>query len=202
MYSQGDARKTRKEKIAGLKLVVCATLMGRATPVFREDNWREQKEPYPGADSHVSNKGQEYIVFSNARILPCYVIHLHWGTSTPKTFRWITKLVHNRREGTVNKRRTAGVLAPGDVKRLKDERLARARKFFAYGFGPVEGNKLVIEDIADSDDDEEDYGWHYEQNNVDFFNGKGQEEQTIWDWKPNGLRMKDQYGRERREILS
>lgn len=52
----------------------------------------------------------------------------------------------------MNKKKTTEAMAPGDVRRLREERLARARKFFAYGFGPVESNKLVVEDIADTDD--------------------------------------------------
>lgn len=42
-YSTSDASKMRKDEISGLKLIVCATLMGRAAPVFREDNWRKQR---------------------------------------------------------------------------------------------------------------------------------------------------------------
>lgn len=52
----------------------------------------------------------------------------------------------------MNKKKTTEAMAPGDVRQLREERLARARKFFAYGFGPVESNKLVVEDIADTDD--------------------------------------------------
>lgn len=163
--------------------------------MFREDNWREQTEPYPGVDSHVSNQGWEYIVFSSARVLPCYVTHLRWAVH-PWRFQWIHNLAHER-DIVLRKRRPRAFLAPGDVKRLKDERMARARKFFAYGFAPVEGNKLIIEDKSDSDDDEEGYGMHYGNNTIDFFEGKWQE-QSNWDWKPIGLRRKDQYGRERR----
>ncbi|KAJ3719109.1 hypothetical protein DFJ43DRAFT_1159261 [Lentinula guzmanii] len=48
--------------------------------------------------------------------------------------------------------------SPGDRQRLKENRLAQARKIFAYGFEPVSGTSIVIEDITDIEDDEEDYG--------------------------------------------
>ncbi|KAJ3984016.1 hypothetical protein F5890DRAFT_1554435 [Lentinula detonsa] len=54
----------------------------------------------------------------------------------------------------------------GDRQRLKENRLAQARKFFAYGFGPVPGTSVVIEHNADIEDDEEDYG-EYQTNRLD-----------------------------------
>ena len=62
-----------------MKLVVCGVLMGRTARVTRHDNWRNHSEPMPQADSHVANSGYEYIVFHEAQILPCYVLHLDWG---------------------------------------------------------------------------------------------------------------------------
>jgi hypothetical protein len=69
-YSEFDVHSTRSEEIPGFKLIVCAFLMGSAATVFREDNWRDQIHPYPGADAHVGNSGLEYIVSSAVRILP------------------------------------------------------------------------------------------------------------------------------------
>ena len=43
--------------------------------------------------------------------------------------------------------------------------MSRASKFFAYGFGPVSGNKIVIEEIGEIDDDEEEYG-DYQENRL------------------------------------
>jgi len=201
-YSEFDAHVTRSEEIPGFKLIVCATLMGRAARIFREDNWREQDKPYQGADSHVSNYGQEYIVFSAAQILPCYVIHLDWGEAPLRTLQQIQLRANNRVKPAKNPNPwTATVLAPGDAKRLKEERLAQGRKFFAYGFGPVDGNRIVIEEIADTSDDEEEYGEYYGQKaSVDFFDGVTGSEQSIWDWKSHKLR-KDQYGKARRADL-
>jgi hypothetical protein len=42
--------------------------------------------------------------------------------------------------------------------RAKDERLAQAKRFFAYGFGPVAGKKVIVEEVGAVSDDEEDYG--------------------------------------------
>ena len=68
-------------------------------------------------------------------------------------------------------------LAPGDKKCLQQERKARASKFFAYGFGPVSGKNIVIEEIGEVDDDEEDYG-EYQGRRVD----GGQMKTDIWNW--------------------
>lgn len=37
--------------------------MGTSSTMFRDDNRRDQTEPYPVADSHVANKQYEYVVF-------------------------------------------------------------------------------------------------------------------------------------------
>ena len=41
--------------------------------------------------------------------------------------------------------------------------MQRARKYLGYGFGPKEGDHFVVEEIADVDDDEEDYGQYQEE---------------------------------------
>ena len=40
--------------------------------------------------------------------------------------------------------------------------MQRARKYLGYGFGPKEGGQFVVEEIAEVDDDEEDYGRYQE----------------------------------------
>ena len=76
LYSTYNAAKTKPKKILGLQLLVCATVMGRAVQIVSEEDWREMSEPYPGANSHACNKGNEYIVFNSGQVLPCYVLHL------------------------------------------------------------------------------------------------------------------------------
>ncbi|CAJ2505117.1 Uu.00g125110.m01.CDS01 [Anthostomella pinea] len=62
-YTDSNCRATKPNEFFGVKLIVCATLMGRAAQIFRDDDWRTQSEPYEDADSHVDNGGREYIVF-------------------------------------------------------------------------------------------------------------------------------------------
>ncbi|KAJ2896515.1 hypothetical protein MKZ38_005468 [Zalerion maritima] len=145
----------------GLKLIVCATLMGRPAAVTRDDNWRCQYESYPGSDSHVANNKFEFIVFDSAAILPVYVIHLDWGNSNsdhvldiPKDPRdWV------KRKPNVSARRiVTDDFAAGDKKRAREAALARAKKYFPYGYGPATGGRFVVEEIGEVSEDEEDYG--------------------------------------------
>ena len=200
-YSSMDAAETRPSDLPGLKLIVCATLMGRTAQLNRGDDWRSRSEPYPGADSHAANNSLEYIVFDAAQILPCYVVHLDWGEDTERRVAAVRERAFQakqmRRRGVrdgIADDELPRFVSPGDLQRQKQERMAIGRKFFAYGFGPVSGNKLVIEDVAPVDDDEEDYGDYqaqrYEEN---------REAVSAWDWRPEieGWTDMDQYVDER-----
>ncbi|KAJ3796024.1 hypothetical protein GGU11DRAFT_171224 [Lentinula aff. detonsa] len=76
LSSGPQCQATKPVCIPGLKLLVCATIMGRHVRMIRTGNWRDQSRPSTGLDSHMANDGREYIVFNNAQILPCYVVHL------------------------------------------------------------------------------------------------------------------------------
>ncbi|KAI1745049.1 hypothetical protein F4680DRAFT_467285 [Xylaria scruposa] len=86
-YSGYYCHRTEPDEFFGLKLLVCATLMGRSAQISRAHNWREQTEPFKGADSHVANDGKEFIVFSPAQIIPVYLIHVDWGSGNRYYFR-------------------------------------------------------------------------------------------------------------------
>ncbi|KAI0471432.1 hypothetical protein F4859DRAFT_119687 [Xylaria cf. heliscus] len=86
-YSGYYCHRIEPDEFFGIKLLVCATLMGRSAKISRADNWRDQTEPYPGADSHVANDGKEYIVFSSSQIIPVYLIHIDWGRGNEYYFR-------------------------------------------------------------------------------------------------------------------
>ena len=73
-YSDNDAIATDISKYDGLKLIVCATIMGIAAHVGRADNFRGRDHPIEGATSHVGFSEMEYIVFSRAQMLPCMYI--------------------------------------------------------------------------------------------------------------------------------
>lgn len=86
-FRHGGAAKF--DELAGLKLIVCATIMGRCRYMTRDAYWFSQAEPWPGAHSHVADDMLEYVVFNEAQIIPCYVIHLDLGRDVA---RYIAKL--------------------------------------------------------------------------------------------------------------
>ncbi|KAJ3909545.1 hypothetical protein F5879DRAFT_32485 [Lentinula edodes] len=188
-YSGTQCQATKPGGIPGLKLLVCATIMGRHAQMTRGDNWRDQSKPYPGSDSHIANNGQEYIVFDNAQILPCYVVHLDWESSSEANDFVSEQLGRSGKRPRIDNN---DVSSPGDRQRLKENRLAQARKFFAYGFGPVSGSSIVIEDIADIEDDEEDYG-EFQADRLDDV-----KKVDIWTYKLAGETDKDEYSSQRK----
>jgi hypothetical protein len=198
-YCENDAHPTTEKEISGMKLIVCATLMGISNTVFNDGSWQNLSNPQTGADSHVGgHTGLEYIVFESAQILPCYVVHLDWHARPSKTLEQIRSRALNVRSLGYAAKVAASQESPGEKQRKKEEKLAQARKYFAYGYGPVSGNRIIIEDVADSEDDEEEYGDYQANRIVD----KNYEAQSIWDWNPStqlGKNAVDQYSEERRE---
>jgi hypothetical protein len=161
-YSGYGATPTKKSEIVSMKLIVCATLMGRTASVTREDNWRSYDEAMLNADSHVANREYEYIVFDEAQIVPCYVIHLDWGAEQARRFledvpedpeAWIERHRNKPHPKLVQK-----VMYAGDIEREKAAKQAAAAKWFPYGYGPAKGTRFVIEEIGETSDDEENYG--------------------------------------------
>lgn len=69
----GLDRITRPSDLPGMRLLVCATLMGRALEVARSTARRVTEILDETANSHVSPCGMEYIVFDSMQIIPCYV---------------------------------------------------------------------------------------------------------------------------------
>jgi hypothetical protein len=189
-YSDYDALPTEPRDIPGKKLIVCATLMGRMHKFGGGEYWRKRTAVAPMADSHVSFSEMEYVVFNAAQILPLHVLHLDWGASPEKTMEEIRSRAFREYKAP---KAVEDTLFPGDKQRLKEERLAQARKFFAYGYGRVPGNKIIVEDIAEVNDDEEDYG-DYQANRVDIVDGPS----NVWDWgSTRGQRHLDQYAKAR-----
>ncbi|KAK4693426.1 hypothetical protein P7C71_g3979, partial [Lecanoromycetidae sp. Uapishka_2] len=174
---------TKVDEFAGLKLIVCATIMGRCSYVARDDNWRDQNEPWPGSHSHCANDMMEYVIFDPAQIIPCYVIHLDLGRDIAT---YVTNLSSNtsqyihdyrakqRKKSYADKQLGLVVEGPGDVERQKQALLAKAQKQLGYGFGPASGSKFVVLDVADVSEDEEDYG-NYQKERVN-----GAEKVDIW----------------------
>jgi hypothetical protein len=165
-YSGEYCEPTSPSEFFGLKLIACAVLMGRAATMTRADNWRTQERPFPGSDSHVANNQMEYIVFESARILPVYVLHLDWGEGgnaqhllhIPADPDDWTQAGCDRawwRRGARHRRKAA---CAGDRQRQREAVVARARKWFPYGFGPGTGASFAVEEVGYVSEDEEDYG--------------------------------------------
>ncbi|KAK6502811.1 hypothetical protein TWF481_007856 [Arthrobotrys musiformis] len=198
-YSGYDATPTPSTQFSGLKLIVCATIMGRPAKVTREDNWREQSKPYPNADSHVANNEYEYIVFQPRQTIPVLVIHLDWGKEHYDEFvniptnplHWISQMAEKRKARKDKKRYEdeveAKTLFPADVVRRKQALMARALKWFPYGYGPATGTRFVVEAVADDSDDEEEYG-EYQADKVE---GAG-ESSTNYFWEMPEAEGEDQ----------
>ncbi|KAI8624415.1 ADP-ribosylation [Xylariaceae sp. FL1651] len=189
-YTDPSCHRTEAHQFFGLKLLVCATLMGRSAQMDRTDNWRSQTEPYPGVDSHVANYEREYVVFSSSQILPVYVIHIDWGQDNAQHFVDLPDDAASYTPPKVKKihpQRLAHVIFPGDVQRQKAATLARAAKYFPYGFGPATGRNFVVEEIGEVDDDEEEYGDYQEfrVDGADEGSGKGAN-MDYWSWVKAG----------------
>lgn len=163
-YTGWGQERTKPSELPGMKLLVCATVMGRTACLERGDDWWELDEPLHGADSHVNESQWAYIVFNSAQILPCYVIHLDWAPAEEDGFyQWFMRTM----SGVPSKKPPAkGDIGPGEKQRNREQLIARGQKFFAYGYGPVDGKKLIIEDVAEVDDDEEEYG-EYQETRID-----------------------------------
>ncbi|OBT70445.1 hypothetical protein VE03_00038 [Pseudogymnoascus sp. 23342-1-I1] len=194
-YSGSEAQPTAPDGFWGLKLIVCATLMGRSAQMTRDDEWWTRSEPYPGAHSHVGNNMYEYVVFNSAQILPCYVIHLDWGFHNKHFFEDIPEdkadfVAQTRKHPKLE----SAEMAPGDRQRAKEALVAKASKYFPYGYGPATGTSFVVEEVGEVDEDEEDYG-EYQRDRID----ETHEESNIWKWNDETVETgMDEYTRSRR----
>ncbi|KAI0888914.1 ADP-ribosylation [Annulohypoxylon maeteangense] len=187
-YTDTTCHATKPNEYFGIKLIVCATLMGRAASITRDDNWRTQTESYPGSDSHIANRDLEYIVFDTAQILPVYVIHIDWGQDNAEHFEGLPRDPNDF--VPIPKKRHAKLLEdirwPGDVKRERAATFARATKWFPYGYGPSTGARFVVEEIGDVDEDEEDYG---DYQNLRIEGIKDKSNLDFWSWVKVGVDM-------------
>ncbi|TQV96953.1 hypothetical protein IF1G_04193 [Cordyceps javanica] len=126
--------------LPSLRLVVCATVMGRTLGPRqqRDGDGDDDYDRAPdarvhgpladGFDAHWDG-GLEYITHHEAAMLPCYVIHLDLGSAAARA-----------------------------AKRAAEARKAAAMKWFPYGYGTARGTRFVVEEVGEVSDDEEDYG--------------------------------------------
>ncbi|EQB49384.1 hypothetical protein CGLO_11301 [Colletotrichum gloeosporioides Cg-14] len=187
-YTDSWARPTSPTEYFGLKLIVCATIMGRARQMFHGDNWRTQSEPYEGADSHVANRELEYIVFDPAQIIPVYVLHLDWGADNAAHFQnlpmdpyqWKPRVYATSNRINVNEGLDSAYA--GERQRAKQAVLAKASKYFPYGYGPATGGRFVIEEVGEVSEDEENYGEYQSMRGTENEDKTGMSETNFWGW--------------------
>jgi hypothetical protein len=151
--------KTRPEYLPGLRLIICAVLMGRPLQVTREATRCTTEIANQTANSHVSPNMLEYIVFDPAQIIPCYVVHLDFGLEAAR--EWLKRAPPDQDAYKKRKRHPKLLqqdLYPGEVEASKQAKKAAASKWFPYGYGPATGTSFVIEEIGAVSDDEENYG--------------------------------------------
>lgn len=193
-YTNGERTNWSKKSVGGRKMIVCAQLMGRSVVVSREE--QGVTEAIMDADSHVTRDQLEYIVFDPAMVLPCYVIHYEeadedYENDPEDDSAWTNNSNANRLSN-----KFGPTLAPGDAQRQKAEIFARGSKWFPYGYGPATNGKFVIEDVAEIDDDEEEWGNYQKDRAAEGDDGFGP-------WCGlNGMTDKDQYTAQRLEKTS
>ncbi|EME80557.1 uncharacterized protein MYCFIDRAFT_177498 [Pseudocercospora fijiensis CIRAD86] len=160
---QYDVRSPKD--IPGMRMLICATLMGRSLQVGREETRRTEGVYREGAHSHVSPNGAEFIVFDQDQIIPCYVLHIDFGALDASKHFEEMRTNPERMEGLRNRLKPRYQTDYGDdcvfpeaVRAKKAALKAAAAKWFPYGFGPATGSTFVIEDMAPVSDDEEEYG--------------------------------------------
>lgn len=145
-----------------MRIVVCANLMGRPIQVSREATRRTNGISNKSADSHISPNGLEYIVFDEAQIIPCYVLHLDYGSESVKkhlTAYQKQPLKATKLQSRVECNPQGEIEDTPAAKVAKKEALkAAASKWFPSGYEPATGTNFVIEKIGDVSDDEEEYG--------------------------------------------
>ena len=192
MYSNTWEETERNPRdLPGIKLIVCATLMGRIASTDKHSS-RTQTEALKGYDSQMSSDDNQYIVFDSARVLPCYVLHLDFGRESGEQ---LAKAIRNnfalgRRPKPIHPKLLERTIMPGEARRIKEAKKAVATKHFPFGVGSATGTNFVIEEIGEISDDEENYG-EYQRNKSDV-GGMGD---GPWSWERDteGATVFDEY---------
>ena len=180
-YPGNGYTATRLNEYDGLKLTVCATLMGVSVTVGKAESRRSLCEPVQGANSYVDLTQLEYVVFERTQIIPCYVTPLDWGNDNAKHFEnipsnpptWVT-----RHRSWISQKYDPCSLGSGDKQRLKEALISKAAKYLPYGYGPATGISFVVEEVGEVSEDEEEYGEYQKDRIEDMDVGVN----DIWRW--------------------
>jgi hypothetical protein len=169
--------------LPGQKLIVCAVLMGRRLTCGR-GIYRSRTSAFGGYDSHVSNTGFEYIVFNSGQLLPLYVLHVTNGDPNLESY-WTRRVQQgppvNIKQSfdVLSERRKTGIAEIDESETYLTQAMQRkimtklAKKHFPLGFGPAVGDKFVVEEIGEVDDDEEEWGEYQLDRNAYVREGEG-----------------------------
>ena len=90
-----------------------------------------------------------------------YVIHLDWADSNNLHYyipedpmEWSGREPAKKDPDVAPTMAAAAAMSPGERKKAKEAVMARASKWFPYGFGPKTKGNFIVEDVADISDDE------------------------------------------------
>ena len=94
------------------------------------------------------------------------MIHLDWGERNSLHYyqipadpqQWKPRQVTRGGLDAAPTMAGASDMAPGERKKAREAVMARASKWFPYGFGPKTKGNFVVEDVGYVSEDEEDYG--------------------------------------------
>lgn len=65
------------------RVIICASVLGRAALVTPADGFRGKESLFPGAHSHVANGGQEFVL-PKSQVLPLYTADFDWAPVGPE----------------------------------------------------------------------------------------------------------------------
>lgn len=127
-------------------LLVCAVLPGKKH-ICSANRWDSQLEE--GCDSHVSADKTELIVFDEAQILPCVVIHYEQSENT--------RIFGEKRVKYRDQMKTM------NEKEKKEFLASFGQSLLPYGFGKAKNCEFL--DVTFPDDDDDDVTWYGDMDN-------------------------------------
>jgi hypothetical protein len=179
-----DVADGSDQRIPGQKLIVCAILMGRSIICHRSESLKASSTPQGGYDSHMSPSKFEYIVFNPAQVLPLYVLHVTDGDANLSSV-WNRRIAQGPPAKLTDpfdalaERRKTHIAEIDDSHTDLTLNMQRkimtklAKKHFPFGFGPAQGDRFVVEEIGEVDEDDEEWGEYQEDRHAYQRDGPG-----------------------------
>lgn len=154
IYLSPDARFSMHYCRGDSCLLVCAILPGRKYTCGTDGRWNDSCQK--GYDSHISVDGTEIVLFDEAQVLPCVVIHF---SVTSLYMDWWDFVKNGYKEISGPKPGSYRDQMSKMNKKEKKEFLASfAQSHLSYGFGPLkDGKKCEFIDVSFPDEQDEEY---------------------------------------------